>query len=173
MRRRAGSDPNSTNSSSPRLRRLRATALVMRGPNVGIDFLDAPLVPPALEWRVEPRLENLLCLVLGKEAGWERQNVCVVVPAGQLGNLRRPGDGGANMRISIRDVAHAEPRAAKQHPALGNAIGDSLGKRMRVVGVVCRLLAFGAEVVDVVAHLTQPSLELFLELEAGVVRRDQ
>ena len=54
------------------------------------------------------------------------------------------------------------------------AVGHPLRERMRVVGVVGRLGAVGAEVLDRRSPSSRErALELFLQLEAGVVGGDE
>src|SRR5262249_20461311 len=134
---------------------------------------NAARVASALERSVEPSFENRRALIGAEESRGEHEYVRVVVLPRQLGDLRIPRDRRAYTRVSIRRVTHAESGAAKENASVRFSLRHLPGERMRIVGVVRRLRAIHAEVVDVEAEVGESVLESFLEREAGVVGGNQ
>src|SRR5690242_14793052 len=94
----------------------RITSLL--GRVIQLDLLDAPRMTAALEGRLQPRLENLLGVVVRQQARGKHEYVRVVVLSRELGNLRIPHPRRADVRIPVRHVRHPEPRPTQQHPTL-------------------------------------------------------
>ena len=118
-------------------------------------------------------LQDRYSFLLVDEARRKDEHVGVVVLARQRGDLGRPRDRRANVRVPVGRVGHAEPGAAQQHSRAPPRRSTRARERVRVVGIVGGLGAEwcrGRRLVPErpAARLEQP----FLELEAGVVGGD-
>ena len=103
--------------------------------------------------------------------GAEAEHVGVVVLAGELGGLRRPGQRRADAGDLVRGDLLAVARAA-DHDAEAAGVADGpLRRAHHVHGVVVfRVVAGGTAVDRLVAGLAEPRDQSRLELEAGMVR---
>src|SRR6266542_599964 len=117
------------------------------------DLVDAAGVAAAGELRVEPRAENLKTGLASSQPSGQREHVGVVVLAAHP----RREDIAAESRADAGDLVgrdgHADARAADENAAFDLAYRDGLGDLERVVGIVDRVGAVGAEVDDLVASV--------------------
>ena len=110
--------------------------------------------------------------VLGRvHPGAEAEHVRVVVLTGELGGLRRPGEGGADARHLVGGDLLAVARTADHDPEAARIADDTLGGAQHVHRiVVVRVVGGGAAVHGLVAGLAEPGDQGRLELEASVIR---
>src|SRR2546430_791865 len=127
---------------------------------------------PEWGWTLACWAPNSSLARAGRGARAGRQDVGVVVRAGEPGGVGvgagRRGDAG---QLVGRD-RHAEPGAADEDTPVGLARDDRPGHGGGVVGIVHGLGGLGAAVHDLVTPLDQPGLEVFFEGEARVVRTE-
>src|SRR5471030_1492291 len=128
---------------------------------------------PAFEWSVEKHLQRLACDFDPRHPLPEGHDVRVVVLP------RQPRRGGVMRqygpyhRVAIRRDRDADARTAHQDALLRLARGDGVAHCLAEVGIVDRSRRIRAEIEHHVTGLLQVALQKFLEVEAGMIRRDR
>ena len=102
----------------------------------------------------------------------QRDDVGVVVLAGEAGGQWLGNQRAAHRRVSVGGDRDADPAATQGNAELGLAARDGIGQDVAEIGIIDRSLAIRAEVADLVSGLTQPRGELGLEREGGVIGGD-
>src|SRR5881409_822589 len=110
------------------------------------DFVDAPGVPPALEFGLQPNAHHAVDELFAEKVGGKTEDVGVVVPPAHLGRDAVVAGGGPNTGNLIRGYAHADTRAADEHAAIDAAFADRLSHLKGEVGVIDALAAGGPHV---------------------------
>ena len=90
--------------------------------------------------------------------------------ARKLGELGGRKIGGANAVHFVGGNHHTDARTANEHAVIIIALRHGTGGTFGVIGIVDALLAVATEVIDNKAKALEPRLELFLLLEATVIR---
>src|SRR5712691_10024563 len=139
---------------------------------ISLDHLDAPEVTAAGKRRGQPDRDDFQGQVLGEHAFAERENVAIVVFAGQTRALEAPAKSAANAADFVGDHGFAVARAAENDAAVELAARDSFRRGANEQGIIYRLGAERAEVADFVAEAIQKQFDFFLVGEAGVVGGD-
>jgi hypothetical protein len=112
-------------------------------------------------------------VVLAVHPGAEAEHVRVVVLAGELSGLRRPGERRADAWHLVGRDLLAVARAADHDAEAARVVDDALRGAQHVDGVVILRVIAGRSAVDrLVAGLAEPGDDGRLELEAGVVRAE-
>ena len=79
----------------------------------------------------------------------------------------------AHLGIAVGRDRDADPRAADQNSLVGLAGSDRIAHGLAEVGIIDRSRRIGAEIEYGVTCLLQVALQNFLQVEAGMIRRDR
>lgn len=134
-----------------------------------INLFYAADMPPPLEGRVEPRVENFFRLPGLRETLAQGKDVRVVMAPGHLGVLDASAKRGANPGKPVGRDAHAYSRAANEHRALALTARQRPCGSRGVVGIIDRLRRVGAAVNRFVRKTAQDFFEMLLKGKTGVV----
>src|SRR6266852_1512583 len=139
---------------------------------ISLDHLDAPEMTSAGKRRGQPDLDDFEGQIYGEQAFAERENVAVVVFAGQTRALEAPAESAANAADFVGDHGFAVARAAENDAAVELTARDSFRRRANEQGIIHRLRAKRSEIADFVAEAIQKEFDFFFVGEAGVVGGD-
>jgi len=129
-------------------------------------------VAAALIFGSQPQFENLVGQAEGDDAGPDRENVGVVVLAREARGVEIVAERRAHAAHLVGGNLLALPAAAEHDAAIDAAIDDGAADGEAERGIVDRLFAVGAEVVDAVPEPRQGVLQMFFQRKAGVVGAD-
>src|SRR6185437_9547717 len=138
----------------------------------GVDLVDPPLVPAAVEGSVQPHLQYLDRQLLRHHPLADRKHVGIVVPSSQLSRVQVPAEGGAYTLHAIRDHRFAVSGSADHYSSLRVAARNGNRDGMTEQGIIHRQLGVSPEILHFMSELGEPCLEHFLVTEARVVRSD-
>src|SRR5689334_161949 len=93
---------------------------------------------PFVKLRSQPRTDDLFIFLGRYIPRRKRQDVGVVMLAGELGYLLVPGDGGANAGHFVSGYRHSRARAADENSLIGRSACNAFADLFGVVGVVDR-----------------------------------
>jgi hypothetical protein len=119
-------------------------------------FLDSGKVSSAIEWGIEPKLDNLKGLLDGNHALAHRQNIRVIVRPAQSRTSQVPGDGTSHAFDPVCDHRLAVARTAQKDASVVFARGDRLCYGSHNIGVIARLFGIRAEIVNSISLLDKP-----------------
>lgn len=104
--------------------------------------------------------------------GTQNQDIHIVVLNALVRGIHVVTETGANAGQFIRGDRSADAAAAYENAAIGLFGAENIVEFLRVIGVIDRLGSVGADVQDLVMQFAQIGHQLFLELNAGVIRSD-
>ena len=127
------------------------------------------LVPAALEGRLKEGIDDLARQLGPQETGTQRQQIRIIVSAGETGRRhvmaqRRPHQG-----VTIRRDRDPDARAADDDAPARRAVRDRLCGAVAVVGIIDRFLAMGAEIENPKAPRFQMRGDQALHRETGMI----
>src|SRR5256712_4404868 len=126
------------------------------------EFLEPSLVPPSVEWRLQPCPDDIPGHLTPHDALAEGQDVCVVVSARQPGR----GDVVAQRAADPRDFVghHGLPIAgpAEDDTLLALAPAHGLGRRGDKIRVIHRVAGVRTEIPHFVTEFAEEQLDVFL-----------
>ena len=137
------------------------------------DQRDTPGVSSARKWRDQPRLHNFENQFFRQHSLAQRKNVAVIVFARQPRGFDVPAQRATNPADFIRDNCLPVARTSKHDAALAFAASHSFSRWADEQGIINRLRAECAEILDVVTESTQENLDFLLVFEAGMVGTDR
>ena len=137
-----------------------------------VELADAALVATALEWGLEPGIDDLDGLGLVDVRRAEAEDIGVVVAAGDAGGVLAVDEGGADVLVAVGGDAHADACFTNEDAEIVMARDDVAADGFREIGVIDRIGGGGAEVGDDAAFCQEVGVDFFLQFEAAVVGSD-
>src|SRR5688572_15797634 len=126
--------------------RLSAFGSRVFGSRSAIELVDADLVAPALEGRLEPDPDEGQCLVGREQPLADADHIGVVVRSSQTGRLLAPDDRAAHASNAVGGHRLAVAGPTEHDATITTALGDRERGRAHRVRVVNRVGRGGAEV---------------------------
>ena len=137
------------------------------------DLVDAALMAPALERRVQPDAQDLVGEAERDDAAAHREDVGVVVLPRQPRGVEIVAQRGANAGDLVGGDLLALTAAAEHDAAIGAAFGDGPADAQADRRIVDRRFAVGAVILDEVAETGERVLEMFFEKKSRVIRANR
>src|SRR5262245_9454521 len=137
------------------------------------DLIDPPLMPAALERRVQPERDDLVGQAERHDAAAHREDVGIVVQARQPRGVQVVAERGADAGDLVGSHLLALSAAAEDDPAV-RAARDDLARDVDADRrIVHRRLAVGPVIGDAVPEPLQRLFEVLFEEKAGVIGADR
>lgn len=134
------------------------------------DLPDAALVSSALKGCVQPDIDDRQRQVLVDKPGTERDYVGVVMFLGEASGHDIPAERATDAMHLIGHHRFTVAASAQDNTGVARAAGHAKGGRADEVGIVDRLIAVRAEVVDGIAPVSEAGGKALFQLVPRVIR---
>ena len=132
-------------------------------------MVDAALVAPASESRVEKGGDAGLGHVAADQPRSKREYIRVVMLAGKLSRKWIVDAGAAAFGFTIDGNRNADPRSADSNAALGLTNGDGASKPSAIFRVIHAFRRVRSKIADLMPLLGKPAGQLVLEEVTGMI----
>jgi hypothetical protein len=133
------------------------------------ELVDAALVAPAGEIAAEEGRDTGLGHVRSDQPSPKRKDIGVIVRPRQFCRQRLTDMRAAAAWVTIDCDGDADARSADGDTALSSARAHDAGKLRSIFRIIDALRAVGAEILDLMALVTQPRHEFILEEISGMI----
>jgi predicted PurR-regulated permease PerM len=130
----------------------------------------SPIPRLAGEASVQERADQLPGKLGADDAAAQHQHVHVIVLDALVRRVGVMAKSGTNPGYPVGGHRCANPASAEENAALRLVLAQGLADRLRVIGIVHRIGAIGAQVENLAMLLGQESLHRFLQCESRMVR---
>ena len=136
------------------------------------EFFNPPAMAATRERGGQKRVDAGLGHLDPDQPRAQRDDVGVVVLAGEGGGERLGHQRAAHRRVAVDRDRDTDARSAQRDAELGLAMRDRIGQDVAVVGIIDAGFIVGTKVEYLVAVLAQPGGKLALHRDGGVIGDD-
>jgi hypothetical protein len=135
-----------------------------------LNLPDTRDVTAALEFRLQPGMDNIEDLGLRNQPGAKGNDIGIIMLGGQTRAFPVPAQGAPYTLDLVGDHGFSVAAAPKHNAHIILVPSDTFGGRPYIIGVVHRCITVGAEIMDKIARPLQIPLDSLLGLETRVIR---